>query len=446
MVLAGSVSSPVIAKGALLKNRLRVIVIGSGLAGLAAAAEIKKSGHEVIVLEARDRIGGRTWTSNKWPDIPLDMGASWIHGVDGNPISRLADEIGASRIVTKYGASITYDPDGMPFDSAKEAEMASLSRALFQALREAQHMEPDRSILEALAPMLKSKAPSAKQAHLLNYILSSNLEHEYSGSLSELSAQWYDSAGEFGGEDALLANGYKAIIDHLSRDTRIDLKQVVKAIHWGSMEICVATHKSEYFADRVIITLPLGVLKNGSVHFAPALPDDMRQAIALLGMGVLNKCYLRFENVFWPADVDWLGYVSPRHGEWTEWVSFKRSANLPILLGFNAAKFGRKMETLTDEQTVASAMKTLQTIFGPDIPQPIDFQITRWASDPYAMGAYSFNAIGSTPAMRRALAKNLNNRLFFAGEASHEKFFGTAHGAYLSGISAAENLLKAHKE
>lgn len=166
----------------------------------------------------------------------------------------------------------------------------------------------------------------------------------------------------------------------------------------------------------------------------------------MLGMGVLNKCYLRFENVFWPADVDWLGYVSPRHGEWTEWVSFKRSANLPILLGFNAAEFGRKMETLTDEQTVASAMKTLQTIFGPDIPQPIDFQITRWASDPYAMGAYSFNAIGSTPAMRRALAKNLKNRLFFAGEASHEKFFGTAHGAYLSGISAAKNLHKAHKD
>jgi monoamine oxidase len=203
----------------------------------------------------------------------------------------------------------------------------------------------------------------------------------------------------------------------------------------------VLTEELAFVADRVVVTLPLGVLQSNSVRFTPELPSEKRHALATLGMGVLNKCYLRFNEAFWPHDVDWLGHVSAHHGVWTEWVSFQRVAQMPILLGFNAADRGMEIEAWSDPQIVASAMETLRIMFGADIPQPSDYQITRWATDPFARGSYSYNALGSTPAMRDALAMPVQAKLFFAGEASHRVYFGTAHGAYLSGLRAAKRIL-----
>jgi monoamine oxidase len=171
------------------------------------------------------------------------------------------------------------------------------------------------------------------------------------------------------------------------------------------------------------------------------LPEDKRNAVSKLGMGVLNKCYLRFEHAFWPEDMDWLEYVPAKHGEWTEWVSFQRAMKKPILLGFNAANRGAEIEAWSDEQIVTSAMETLKTIFGAAIPQPIDWQITRWATDAFARGSYSFNALGSKPEMRSVLASPLNSQLYFAGEATDKDYFGTAHGAYLSGLRVAKDVL-----
>ena len=178
------------------------------------------------------------------------------------------------------------------------------------------------------------------------------------------------------------------------------------------------------------------MLKAGTVDFSPGLPVEKREAIARLGMGVLNKCVLRFPHAFWPSNVDWLEYVSETHGDWTQWISFLRAAKKPVLLGFKGADTGLEMEKLTDEAVVASAMRVLRTIFGTKIPDPEAFQITRWASDPFAFGSYSFNALGSRPSMREVLAKPIDGRIFFAGEATEKKHFATAHGAYLSGIRA----------
>ncbi len=159
-------------------------------------------------------------------------------------------------------------------------------------------------------------------------------------------------------------------------------------------------------------------------------------------MGVLNKCYLRFEKAFWPGDVDWLEHVPGTGPAWTQWVSLVRAAGLPVLLGFNAAQQGRDLEALGDTAIVASAMQSLRTIFGTQIPGPLDYQITRWGSDPFALGAYSFNALGAKPAMRDDLAAPLGARVFFAGEATMRHDFSSAHGALLSGRRAAAQLLQ----
>ncbi|MGF1643479.1 MAG: flavin monoamine oxidase family protein [Thiotrichales bacterium] len=422
-------------------NKRRVLVIGAGLAGLATATELNRKGHDVVVLEARDRIGGRIWTSTKWSDMPLDLGATWIHGVRDNPISVLADEIGAKRLVTSYDESVTFNTNGQPLSSAEVARLDSIRKQAYAALKKAQDRSIDVSVREAVAFLTQRFQNSLESTRFLNFVLSSEVEQEYSGSASQLSVHWYDSAQEFGGDDALFVSGFETITNYLAQGLKIELSQLVEEIHWGQTDVRVLTRTSSFVADHVVITLPLGVLKSNRVHFSPELPSKKRHAISSLGMGVLNKCYLRFESAFWSESLDWLEYVSAQSGEWTEWVSFKRAANMPILLGFNAADRGREIEAWSDQQIVASAFGALKTIFGADTPRPVDYQLTRWATDPFSQGSYSYNAVGSTPLMRDELAAPLNTTLLFAGEATHKHYFGTAHGAYLSGLRAAKDVL-----
>lgn len=438
MLLLSSLPSVEAKDNAAMSSKKRIIVIGAGLAGLVAAKTLQAQGHEVLVLEARDRIGGRIWTSTKWPDMPLDLGATWIHGVKGNPLTQLAQSLQVKQIATSYDSSITYNTAGKALSSAEDASLEKVRKQVLNAIKQAQNQASDRSIRAAIEPLFTQASPATQR--LINFILSGNIEQEYAGSAAELSAYWYDASKAFAGQDALFAKGFHVITDYLAQGLSIKLGQVVQTIHWQSQPLRVITQHGEFKADQVLVTLPLGVLQAKRVQFLPDLPNSKQTAIAKLGMGVLNKCYLRFNKVFWPTDVDWLEYIPSEHGKWTEWVSFMRNAKLPILLGFNAAERGKAIEAWTDQQIVSSAMQTLRTLYGTAIPDPVDYQITRWASDPFALGSYSYNAVGSTPSMRKELAKPLANTVFFAGEASETNYFSTAHGAYLSGLRAAQEM------
>jgi monoamine oxidase len=421
-------------------SKKRVVVIGAGLSGLAAAQELHGHGHAVVVVEARDRIGGRIWTSSKWTDMPLDFGATWIHGTQGNPLTDLADKINAKRMTTSYDRATTYNTSGELLSNSEEVNLKNFRKKVFRELKKAQKEDPDVSIRQAIEPLIRQFEESSESNRFINFILSGEIEQEYAGSTERISTHFYDSAQKFDGNDDLFVQGFGVIPEFLAQGLRIELGQVVKEIQWHQPPIRVITQKTEFLADHVIVTLPLGVLQAGKVRFIPELPQSKQTAIANLGMGVLNKCYLRFSDTFWSADVDWLGYISASHGEWTEWVSFNRVANKPILLGFNAADRGRTIESWSDRQIVASAMQTLRKIYGDSIPEPIDYQMTRWATDPYSLGSYSYNPVGAVPKMRQELAAPIREALFFAGEASNEDYFGTAHGAYLSGLRAANEI------
>lgn len=420
----------------------RMLVVGAGIAGLAAAHALQAQGFAVQVLEARARIGGRIWTSRRWPDAPLDLGASWIHGLRGNPLTTLAGQSQARLLTTRYASSITYGSKGKRLTPAQESRLDALRRQVFGALRQAQRTDPDQSVRAVVDALPTESGDAVSTQHMRNFIVNGAIEHEYAGSAEQLSVQWYDSAQAFGGDDALLAQGMQHLTDYLAQGLSIATGQVVHQLHWGQSPLRVVTSQGEYLADRVLLTLPLGVLQAGSVRMVPDLPPAKQTAIASLGMGVLNKCYLRFDKAFWPDHVDWLEYLPQRHGEWTEWVSLQRVAGLPVLLGFNAAERGHAIEDWTDRQIVDSALHTLRRIFGAQVPPPLDHQITRWAADPFARGAYSFNALGSTPQQRQDLAQPLHARLFFAGEATSHDHFGTAHGAYLSGLRAAQEMAR----
>lgn len=420
----------------------RILVIGAGISGLAAAQALQAAVHEVVVIEARDRVGGRIWTSTRWPEIPLDLGASWIHGVKGNPLTKLADDLQARRLMMSYDSALLYDTSGKLFDDAAQKRLEILRRQLYKQLKKSQDGDEDSSVREVADALVEQLGAGPETRRLLDFVLSGEIEHEYSGSAEQLSAYWYDSAKAFSGDDALFAEGFHVVIKRLAENLRIETGQVVKEIHWKESPVRVVTDKQEFIADQVVVTLPLGVLKTNSVSFFPDLPKSKLDAIAALGMGVLNKCYLRFPRVFWSPDVDWLEYVSENHGEWTEWVSLARAARQPVLLGFHAGSRGREIEAMSDPQIVASAMRTLRVIYGQEIPEPIDYQITRWASDPFSRGSYSYMAVGSTPKMRRDLARPVDGKLLFAGEATHSEHYATAHGAYDSGLRVAKEMMK----
>ncbi|MBI2379817.1 MAG: FAD-dependent oxidoreductase [Gammaproteobacteria bacterium] len=423
----------------------RILVIGAGMAGLAAARKLRDAGKEVVVLEARERIGGRIFTSPRWNDAKVDLGATWIHG-DGadNPVARLARQIRARLATTSFDSSETFDTNGMKLGADALAQLEALQASLEAALTSAQDASADISVQDAARNGLGYASRSRAERDRLDFLVNTTIEHEYAGEATRLSTLWYNSDETYDGDESLFLDGYQVLTNHLAQGLDIRLGQVVNAISYAADgETVVTTNQGRFTAQRVIVTLPLGVLQSGSVSFSPPLPSGKQTAINGLGMGVLNKCYLRFPYAFWDVDADWLNYIpdGAKYGQWAEWVSFVRPTGQPILLGFNAAAFGREVEGWSDTDIVNSAMATLRTMYGDAIPYPNDWVITRWDSDPYARGAYSCNVLGSTPDMRTDLARSVGGCLFFAGEATERLHFQTVHGAYESGLRAADEIL-----
>lgn len=434
------------AGAAAASSRRRVIVIGAGISGLAAAQRLRSAGLEVLVLEARDRLGGRVFTSDNWRGPAMDLGASWIHGAGpDNPIARLARQIGARLVATNGERAEGYDGDGGELSEAQNRRLDTIRSQVAAALSERDRSGRDRSLKSLVYGELDYDERSSMDQRMIDFVLNSSYEHEYGGAADRLSARWFDSDSTHEGEELLFLDGYQVLVNHLAAGLDIKLRHEVSAISYqGAAGVTVQTRQGIFTAHHAVVTLPLGVLKSGRVSFTPALPTGKRAAIDGLGVGVLNKCCLLFPQTFWDSRLDWLNHL-PRQGQagqWAEWVSFARPTQRPVLMGFNAADFGRRIERWDDATIVQSAMGALRAMFGQDIPAPEDALITRWDSDPHACGAYSCHVLGSTPNQRDDLAKSVNGRLFFAGEATERRHYQTVHGAYQSGLRAANEVLR----
>lgn len=436
-VLAGLGTSAVSSRALGAVKGKTVAVIGAGFAGLAAAVSLKAAGAKVIVIEARNRIGGRIWTSRQWADIPIDLGASWIHGVTGNPITALADAAGAKRVGTSYDSYMSLDAHGQEGDDpllGKAQRLVSAARAA------AEKLEKDISLAAAVqrSPEWAKAAPDLRRS--VRRDINGTVEQEYGGDWSEESSWNFDDGEEFSGGDVLFPGGYDQVPQYLARGLDIRLGQ--KVISLASAPSGVSLKMADggvLAADHAVVTVPLGVLRAGSLRFGAALAPARQKAIEGLRMGLLNKCWLRFDRIAWPNDVDWISWDGPKDGYWAEWVSLAHAAKVPVLLGFHAGAQAREMEKLNDKAMTAAAHEALKAMFGGSFPAPIAAQITRWSQDPLALGSYSFNAVGTSKKSRAALAGlDWGGRIAFAGEATSATHYGTAHGAVLSGRAAAK--------
>ena len=417
-----------------------VLVIGAGMSGLAAARTLVDKGVSVIVLEARDRIGGRTWTDS-FLGLPLDLGASWIHGIKNNPMTELAKRFGADTAPTDYENGILFDSDGSELSDSDYAEVEDLFESIYEEVAAMQEdTDDDMSLQQAFDEVLAERDLSEDEIRKLEFYVHQETALEYGADPADLSLWEWDQDEVFDGKDVVFPNGYSQITNGLAQGLDIRLNEKVTRISYGADGVEVETSSGTFGGEKAVVTLPLGVLKQASVKFEPSLPESKQAAINRLAMGVLNKVYLKFPKIFWNEEIENFGYLGERLGEWSDWMSFVPYVGAPVLMAFHGGEKGFAIEELSDDEIIAGAMKTLRVIYDDAIPEPEGYLITRWGKDPYAFGAYSHIPPFASGDDYDALFEPVDDVLYFAGEATSREYPATQHGAYLTGVAAAEEI------
>ncbi|KAJ0970302.1 hypothetical protein J5N97_023179 [Dioscorea zingiberensis] len=408
-----------------------VIIIGAGLAGLAAARQLMYFGFKVVVLEGRKRCGGRVYTkkmegANK--SAAADLGGSVLTGTLGNPLGIIAKQLGYPLHKVRDKCPL-YRPDGKPVDSDVDMKVENaFNRLLDKASRLRQCMgevSMDVSLGAALETFREvyGDAVTEEEMSLFNWHLA-NLEYANAGLLSKLSLAFWDQDDPYdmGGDHCFLPGGNGRLVQALAENVPILYEKTVHTIRYGGDGVQVIAGGQVYEGDMALCTVPLGVLKNGTIKFVPELPQRKLDGIKRLGFGLLNKVAMLFPHVFWSTELDTFGHLSEdpgRRGEFFLFYSYATVAGGPLLIGLVAGEAAHNFESMPPTDAVALVLQILRGIFEPqgiNVPDPLQSVCTRWAE-----------SVG-------------DGRLFFAGEATTRRYPATMHGAFLSGLREAANM------
>lgn len=413
------------------KSDADVLVIGAGIAGLAAARTLVDLGYDVIVLEATDKIGGRIQTD--WSlGAPFELGAGWIHGPEDNPISELADKTGNKIFATDDDDLLVFSSDGIPQEEAVVLEKQKMLLELLEKVDDT--FDGDQSLAKAI----KRLSPKSLNDPISKWMLSAYLEFDTGGTLDELSAFYFDEDSSFDGDDVILLDGYQSLLAPLLQGLDVRVEHPVNLVEYEQGDgASIYVGDKVFEADFVICTCPLGVLQSDMVEFDPPLPSRLRKSIGRIGMGNVTKAALKFDDAYWPEDVQYFGLMTEEKGRWNYFLNYSKFSEENILVGLSVGAYPDQIESKTDEVIIADVMDAIRTMFGPDVPMPIDHKITRWSQEPFTKGAYSYSKLGCKPADFDAMKKPIAETLLFAGEHTDFKYHGTVHGAYLSGLNAA---------
>ena len=430
-----------------------MVIIGAGAAGLAAAAALAPTGRSVLVLEARDRIGGRVWSLDvPGLPVPVELGAEFIHGRPAATFSLLR-QAGI--------AAVERSGSGWYTEGGRLEPTGEIIAEIRRAIRAAGSLRRDVSFETYLARDLRAMSARARafaRRRVEGYDAADPARVSARSILEEWAAEDDNPAAAShyrprGGYGALLAS-LAARLD--GTQTRVRLQSPVRAVRWrrGRVEIEARARGKPFrvTAPRAIVTLPLGVLQSarevpGAVRFRPSLKDK-RAALRGLAPSPVVKAMLLFRDAFWErlddgryADAAFFRAIgAPFPSYWTA-----LPARVPLLAAWAGGPRAERLSRLAAPGVVRRAVASLETVFGKRAARDARLAaawVHDWQRDPYARGAYSYVTVGGGSA-RKALAAPIARTLYFAGEATDfEGEHATVAGALRSGARAADEILR----
>lgn len=485
------------------KNNFKIIIVGGGIAGISAANRlIEKGERNIKILEARNRIGGRI-ISLPMGGVYVNLGAQWIHGVLGNPVYELAVANGLINLTNDQEPHVvvatTEDGKRIPINIVEEIYSAYFWFCKrceeYFLLRFLPIPEVENSVGKHLkrdiCAYLEQFSDDEKEIRKLIFRHLLNRETCITGchSMDETGLSDFGSYTELPGGNVSLPRGFASILECLTKSLPEDciLKQhPVKYIKWKKEtsqcahdESCSKTkgngicqcnknnveiecHNGKmFYADHVIVTLPLGVLKTQANEiFIPPLPEYKLESIEKLCFGVVDKIFLRYDRPFLNPEISEIITLWGPTDEkdlskiWYRKIYSFSKINENIIVAWISGREAEYMETLTEEEVSNTLTSALQKFLNdPYIPKPCQVICSSWKSQVYTQGSYTSIGINGTQRDIELLATPVYANpyetkpvLLFAGEATHASFYSTTHGAYLSGQKAAELLVEVEQD
>lgn len=400
-----------------------VLIVGAGVAGLAAGRELVRQGRCPLILEARDRVGGRILTvHDPLSPLPVELGAEMVHGL--HPVLWQTLEACAATVVEMRGDHLRRSSQGL--HHARYFEQVD---RVFERMKNA----PEQSFASFLA---KVRAPGEVKQAATGFVEGFNAARKEDVSVAWLNQENEASAEIDGERNFRVVSGYGGVPLHLSRGLDVRLSTRVKRVRWKKGEVVAETDAGSFRAAKCVVAVPFSLLRTGDVAIEPD-PPALRAAHEAIATGDAIRITFRFRKMAWEK----YPHLSFLHGDaafpvW--WTSYPVRA--PLITAWAAGPKADALSGLGREELVRVALESLETILGEPVESPQAAHLHDWRGDALTRGAYSYLRVNGAAA-QRALSKPLRGTLCLAGEAvGGPEHMGTVHGAMASGIRAARLL------
>lgn len=428
-------------------DRFDTIVIGAGVAGLTAARLLAKAARRVVVLEARDRVGGRILTERGDGHV-TDLGASWIHGINGSPVAAAAEAFGMRTVEFTVGGYqpdsrpiAYYDPDGKRLSDAAARRFVADIHAVDAALVEViASSDAGDSYLDVTETALAGQGWDDDRAERVREYMRHRSEEQYGAGIEDLAAHGLDD-DSIDGDEVVFPDGYGRLPERLGAGLDIRFEHTVSQVRWSADGVTVTTDQGTFTADSAVVTVPIGVLQSDDFSIEPSLPEPVAGALSRLTMNDFEKVFLRFPTKFWDDGVYVIRQQGPESRWWHSWYDLTAVHETPTLLIFAAGPAARETRDWDEARIVESILTQLRRLYGDRVEQPTSVHLSNWKDDPFARGSYAHMVVGSTTADHDDLATPIGGVLHIAGEASWTDDPATVSAALYSGHRAAANIL-----
>jgi monoamine oxidase len=400
-----------------------VVIIGGGAAGVAAARRIADARLDCLLVEARSRLGGRAWTINS--EFPIDLGCGWLHSADRNPWREVAEVQGRSIDKTPPPWMRRSAPIGFPF--FEQDAFLQAHREFYERLDSLSEDKPDVAAATFLEPHGRWNA-------LINAVST----YVSGAELDRVSARDFDRYAD-SGVNWRVAEGYGTVIAAHGHGLPVMLGCPVRLIDRRGKRLKIETSNGAITANAAIITVPTPVLAEEKIVFIPSLPEKTEAALGL-PLGLADKLFLSLSDAEEFNKESRLFGHTDRSGTG---VYHFRPFGRPQIEAYFGGRLAAELEGGGDDAFVDFAVSELVGLLGSDFARRVKLlKLHPWGIDPFSRGSYSY-ALPDKSECRAALAVPVDDRLFFAGEACSRNDYSTAHGAYLTGVTAAEQVIAA---